>query len=204
MKVQTKAKAAASHVKESVNTAANTETKASSDHSVVYWTLFIHENWSLHLAATSRGLCYVGSPNRPVEELNAWVERRFPGSLLIQDDQQLLPYATELAEYFQGKRTSFSLSHDFRGTPFQLAVWNALCEIPYGQTQSYSDIAAYIQNPASVRAVGAAIGANPVMITVPCHRVIGKNGSLTGFRGGLDMKTKLLQLEGVSSERVKS
>jgi methylated-DNA-[protein]-cysteine S-methyltransferase len=74
-------------------------------------------------------------------------------------------------------------------------VWNALCEIPYGQTQSYSDIANYIAKPASVRAVGTAIGANPVLISVPCHRVIGKNGSLTGYRGGLDMKTKLLQLE---------
>jgi methylated-DNA-[protein]-cysteine S-methyltransferase len=100
-----------------------------------------------------------------------------------------------LTQYLQGKRKDFSLPFDYHGTTFQLAVWNALCKIPYGKTQSYSDFANYIQKPVSVRAVGTAIGANPILISVPCHRVIGKNGSLTGYRGGLEMKTKLLQLE---------
>lgn len=161
----------------------------------MYWTLFVHEEWSLYMAATSTGLCYVGSHNKPFEELSDWAKNRFPDSVLIQDDEKLQPYVTELTEYFQGERKSFTIPFDFYGTPFQLAVWNALCEIPYGQTQSYSYIANYIQKPAAVRAVGTAIGANPVLITVPCHRVIGKNGSLTGYRGGLNMKTQLLQLE---------
>ncbi|RXZ77651.1 methylated-DNA--[protein]-cysteine S-methyltransferase [Paenibacillaceae bacterium] len=82
-----------------------------------------------------------------------------------------------------------------RGTPFQKAVWKALCEIPYGQTRSYSDIAHQIQKSAAVRAVGTAIGTNPILITVTCHRVIGKNGSLTGYRGGMEMKMILLELE---------
>ena len=163
--------------------------------SPIYWTILTHENWNMHIAATTEGLCYVGSQNRLLDELTDWSAARFPGSMLIRDDAQLQPYADELLEYLQGSRKSFTMPFDFYGTPFQLAVWNALCTIPYGQTKSYSDIAEQIQKPAAVRAVGAAIGANPVLITVPCHRVIGKNGALTGYRGGIDMKTKLLQLE---------
>ena len=162
---------------------------------IMYWTLLVHGNWSMYVAATSKGLCYVGSHNKPFEELAEWAEARFPGSKLLQDDQKLHPYAEQLIDYLEGRRKAFTLPFDFRGTSFQLAVWHALCEIPYGETQSYSDIANHIRRPAAVRAVGAAIGANPVLITVPCHRVIGKNGSLTGYRGGLEMKTQLLQLE---------
>ncbi|WP_226001703.1 methylated-DNA--[protein]-cysteine S-methyltransferase [Paenibacillus sp. BJ-4] len=161
----------------------------------IYWSLLTHEDWNLYIAATSGGLCYVGSPNQPVAELISWAENRFPGSSLVEDVASLQPYAKELIEYLQGERTSFTIPFDFQGTEFQMAVWNALCNIPYGETQSYSDIAHAIQKPASVRAVGAAIGANPILITIPCHRVIGKNGALTGYRGGLDMKVKLLQLE---------
>lgn len=169
--------------------------KETKTNQVIYWTALVHEEWKIYIAATSKGLCYVGSQNKPMEELADWVANRFPNGVLVQDDAKTEPYATELIEYFQGKRKSFSIPFDFYGTPFQLAVWTALCAIPYGQTQSYSDIANQIKKPAAVRAVGAAIGANPVLISVPCHRVIGKNGSLTGYRGGLEMKTKLLQLE---------
>jgi methylated-DNA-[protein]-cysteine S-methyltransferase len=161
----------------------------------IYWSLLTHEDWKMYVAATAEGLCYVGSHNNPFMELTDWLSTRFPGSTLIQDDAKLQPYVTELIEYLLGERKSFTVPFDYQGTPFQVAVWKALCEIPYGQTKSYSDIANHIQNPASVRAVGAAIGANPILITVPCHRVIGKNGALTGYRGGLNMKTALLQLE---------
>ncbi|MGG2197923.1 methylated-DNA--[protein]-cysteine S-methyltransferase [Paenibacillus sp.] len=167
----------------------------SSLNSAIYWTLLTYEDWRLHVAATPEGLCYVGSPNQPFEAMADWICLRFPGRTLVQHDEELKPYGNELIEYLQGKRRSFSVLSDLRGTPFQVAVWNALGEIPYGQTVSYSDIATRIRKPASVRAVGGAIGANPVLITVPCHRVIGKNGALTGYRGGMDMKTKLLQLE---------
>lgn len=167
--------------------------------STVSWTLLVHEQWQMYLAATSEGLCYVGSQDKPFAELSAWVMSRFPNSMLVQDDEKLQPYAAELVEYLQGRRQRFTIPFDVHGTSFQVAVWNALREIPYGQTQSYSDIANHLQKPAAVRAVGAAIGANPVLITVPCHRVIGKNGALTGYRGGLDMKKQLLQLESESS-----
>lgn len=165
----------------------------------IYWTLLRQDHWNIYMAATSKGLCYIGSQNKSFEEMALWVHTRFPGGVLVQDDLEIKPYKEELVEYLQGVRTVFTVPFDFRGTQFQLAVWHALCEIPYGRTWSYSDIAAYIGRPGSVRAVGTAIGANPVLITVPCHRVIGKNGALTGYRGGLEMKTQLLQLEQVSS-----
>ena len=108
----------------------------------------------------------------------------------------LRPYADEVMEYLQGKRKEFAMPKDDRGTPFQKEVWRALEAIPYGHTATYSEIAHAIRKPAAVRAVGAAIGANPLLIVTPCHRVIGKNGTLTGYRGGLAMKSSLLELEG--------
>ncbi|MEH7107713.1 methylated-DNA--[protein]-cysteine S-methyltransferase [Bacillus sp. JJ1764] len=163
--------------------------------SAIYWTLLIYDHWKLYMAATEKGLCFISPQDRTFEELAAWAEKQFPEQPLVQEDEKMQPYVAELIEYLKGERTSFTMPLEFRGTPFQVAVWKALCEIPFGETRSYSDIAERIQKPAAVRAVGAAIGANPVLITVPCHRVIGKNGKLTGFRGGLDMKKQLLELE---------
>ncbi|WP_064202169.1 methylated-DNA--[protein]-cysteine S-methyltransferase [Brevibacillus brevis] len=169
----------------------------------VRWSILRHGDWSIYLAATASGLCYVGSVNQPFAELEAWVKKHRPHNALVQDDPWLKPFATELMEYLQGTREQFSMDCDLSGTPFQLAVWEALRQIPYGQTASYTDIANIIEKPAAVRAVGAAIGANPVLITVPCHRVVGKNGSLTGYRGGLPMKTTLLDLEKKANRGVK-
>ncbi|WP_234732116.1 methylated-DNA--[protein]-cysteine S-methyltransferase [Acidocella facilis] len=103
--------------------------------------------------------------------------------------------AAQLNEYFQGRRTIFDIPLDFVGTPFQLRVWTALTRIPFGETRSYGDIARAIGAPAAVRAVGAANGRNPVSIIAACHRVIGANGSLTGFAGGLEAKAYLLRHE---------
>ncbi|MGX8235120.1 methylated-DNA--[protein]-cysteine S-methyltransferase [Bacillus subtilis] len=161
----------------------------------LYWSLLMFKDWNFYIASTLKGLVFVGSQNTPIEELFEGAKKRFPGSLLVEDDDKLEPYAVEITQYLEGKRKNFTVPVEYAGTQFQLAVWNALCEIPYGQTKSYSDIANEINKPAAVRAVGAAIGANPVLITVPCHRVIGKNGSLTGYRGGFEMKTLLLDLE---------
>ncbi|PWW02905.1 methylated-DNA-[protein]-cysteine S-methyltransferase [Paenibacillus cellulosilyticus] len=166
-----------------------------SNRKILYWSLLSHEGWRVHIAAVDEGLCFVGSQEQTVEELTAWADRRMPGYEFMRDDEKLQPYADELIRYFKGGLEQFTSPLYYQGTPFQEAVWKALCEIPYGQTCSYSDIATRIQKPASVRAVGTAIGANPILITVPCHRVIGKNGSLSGYRGGIEMKTKLLELE---------
>jgi methylated-DNA-[protein]-cysteine S-methyltransferase len=105
----------------------------------------------------------------------------------------------ELKEYFERKRTSFSLALDPIGTAFQREVWEALSTIPYGETRTYTDIANQIGNAKAVRAVGAANGRNPISIVVPCHRVIGASGKLTGFAGGLEAKAALLSLEGVKN-----
>jgi len=161
----------------------------------VYWSKLSQEDWSIYLAATEQGLCYVGSQNKDFNELSKWITKHYKEYHLIQNDEILRPYITELTEYLHGQRQQFSLPIALEGTSFQKEVWSALGSIPYGQTCSYSDIANHIQKPSAVRAVGTAIGANPVLITVPCHRVIGKNGALTGYRGGLEMKTKLLELE---------
>ncbi len=101
----------------------------------------------------------------------------------------------ELDAYFAGRLTSFATPVEPAGTPFQQRVWRALCEIPYGTTTSYGHLARHIGAERAVRAVGAANGANPVAIVIPCHRVIGANGSLTGFGGGLPVKRALLDLE---------
>jgi methylated-DNA-[protein]-cysteine S-methyltransferase len=100
-----------------------------------------------------------------------------------------------LQEYFRGERRTFDLPLAPRGTEFQMDVWRALQRIPYGETRSYSGIAREIGRPAAVRAVGAANGANPIPIVIPCHRVVGSNGSLTGFGGGIETKRWLLALE---------
>jgi len=102
---------------------------------------------------------------------------------------------TQLVEYFAGERTQFDLPLAARGTDFQNRVWHALMSVQYAQVASYSDIANAIGNPKAVRAVGAANGKNPIAIVVPCHRIIGKNGTLTGYAGGLDKKQHLLALE---------
>lgn len=107
----------------------------------------------------------------------------------------ILKAEQELKEYFSGNRREFSVSVHPTGTEFQRNVWHALCDIPYGETRSYKDIAAAIGNPRACRAVGMANHHNPIMIFIPCHRVIGADGSLTGYAGGLDGKEALLELE---------
>ena len=115
----------------------------------------------------------------------------------IEDNSYPLLLETEhqLKEYFQGKRRSFSLELDLVGTTFQKHVWGALQGIPFGETRSYGQLAKLLGNPRATRAVGAANGRNPISIIVPCHRVIGFNGKLTGFAGGLAAKKQLLELE---------
>ncbi|MDF3199665.1 methylated-DNA--[protein]-cysteine S-methyltransferase [Pseudomonas sp. 1912-s] len=108
----------------------------------------------------------------------------------------------QLKEYFAGTRNRFELELDFAGTEFQKKVWQALLTIPFGETRSYSQIAAQIGNPKAVRAVGAANGRNPISIVAPCHRVIGASGGLTGFAGGLEAKQYLLALEDGDAAKV--
>ncbi|MBN3853412.1 MULTISPECIES: methylated-DNA--[protein]-cysteine S-methyltransferase [unclassified Paraburkholderia] len=128
-------------------------------------------------------------------------EKERPGRVRLgslqeaNDDPTLLEVERQLSEYFIGKRNTFDVRIDFIGSDFQKQVWNALLEIPYGETRTYAQIATRIGNPRAVRAVGAANGRNPVSIIAPCHRVIGSSGELTGFAGGLAAKERLLLIE---------
>jgi methylated-DNA-[protein]-cysteine S-methyltransferase len=123
--------------------------------------------------------------------------RRVRVSELVADQQHpvLAEAERQLGDYFAGKRKSFSIPLDIRGTRFQKDVWEALLAIPFGETRSYGQLAKQLGNSRATRAVGAAIGRNPVSVVVPCHRVIGSSGKLTGFGGGLEAKARLLSLE---------
>lgn len=120
---------------------------------------------------------------------------RGPDPQWQHSDAEFLPVKQQLDEYFAGERKIFDLKLAPKGTPFQRSVLAALQDIPYGETRSYGEIAVAIGNPKSVRAVGSANGNNPIALIIPCHRVIGSNGSLTGFGGGLETKRFLLEFE---------
>ncbi|MDM0111883.1 methylated-DNA--[protein]-cysteine S-methyltransferase [Variovorax sp. J22R133] len=144
------------------------------------------------LAATDLGLAGV------------WfdAQRHFPdttGWIGAPDHPVLREAASQLQAYFAGERDGFDMPLDLsHGTQFQQAVWNALLRIPHGNTTSYGQLSALVGNPAAVRAVGAAVGRNPISVVVPCHRVLGADGSLTGYAGGIERKARLLQLERAS------
>lgn len=141
------------------------------------------------LAASDRGLAglwFDGQQHQPDDS----------GWALAPDHPVLKKACTQLADWFAGRRSGFDLPLDLQtGTAFQQSVWQALLQIPRGATTSYGQLSAGIGRPAAVRAVGAAIGRNPISVIVPCHRVVGADGSLTGYAGGLQRKTALLQLE---------
>lgn len=162
---------------------------------MIYRSQIPFKHWLIHVAATDAGLCYVQFSTGDCLDLIHWAEVHRPRHHLAHDEAATLPYNQQLIRYLEGDLTSFTLPLDLIGTPFQRSVWEALTPIPFGQTRSYSQIAEAINRPSAIRAVGTAIGANPVLIAIPCHRVIGKNGALTGYRGGLEAKTELLQLE---------
>jgi methylated-DNA-[protein]-cysteine S-methyltransferase len=144
----------------------------------------------LLVAINARGLVHVDfvAGLRALPDMSGWQ----------QDGEALAPYLAEFDAYFAGRLQRFTLPLAARGTAFQQAVWQALCDIPYGETRSYGEIARVIGKPSASRAVGAANGRNPLSIIVPCHRVIGQNGSLTGYAGGLPIKQELLRLEGIA------
>jgi methylated-DNA-[protein]-cysteine S-methyltransferase len=133
-------------------------------------------------------------------ENNRPVELSFGKALkpLLAETPEEKLFGRELKEYFAGKRCTFSFEWVVQGTPFQKLVWDALTKIPYGQTRTYSEIAKELKRPQSQRAVGNAVGKNPLPILIPCHRVVRSNGSIGGFSGGASIKPKLLHLEGIS------
>lgn len=163
--------------------------------SKLYWTQMTHQDWKMYLVFTDEAIVYISSPNNSFDEVQQWTQDKFPKHELIFDDLFAEQYIKEITDYLNGKRNTFKIPTYLSGTNFQLAVWDALKKIPYGEIHTYTDVAEAISNPKAVRAVGAAIGANPLLMIVPCHRVIAKSGALTGFRAGLDVKERLIELE---------
>jgi len=147
------------------------------------------------VASTCRGLAYVALPHSSGRGMSGWLRRSAPGADLVEAYAPNRAAIGQLLEFLEGKRTQFDLALDLRGTPFQREVWTALLEIPYGETRSYQQIAQAVGRPNAVRAVGAANGANPLSLVVPCHRVIGADGRLAGYAGGTDVKARLLAME---------
>ncbi len=153
----------------------------------MYYCYFDTPIGELLLAGEGDALSMIGFPKGAM--------RRDPEPDWIYNEEPFESARTQLAEYFSGERKDFDLPLKLSGTEFQISVLEALQEIPYGDTTSYGAIAKQIGRPKAVRAVGAANGRNPIPIIVPCHRVIGSGGDLTGFGGGLDTKAALLRLE---------
>ena len=146
---------------------------------------------------TARGLARLTFPQEPATACRDWVARWAPDAPVVGTDARLADLADQLQAYFAGTGRTFAVPLDLRGTPFQVAVWERVYQVGYGETRSYAQIAAALGRPQAVRAVGRANGANPVPIIVPCHRIIGRDGRLVGYGGGLDLKRHLLELEGV-------
>jgi O-6-methylguanine DNA methyltransferase len=161
----------------------------------------VHTTWiespigGLRIASTKRGLAYLELPHASGRGLDGWLRHCMSEAECRDGFAPNQVAAKQIVEYLEGKRREFDLTIDLRGTEFQSAVWDALLEIPYGETRSYSEIAARVGKPNAVRAVGAANGANPVSLVVPCHRVIAADGKLGGYGGGLALKRRLLAME---------
>ncbi|MDB5679934.1 methylated-DNA--[protein]-cysteine S-methyltransferase [Sphingomonas bacterium] len=153
------------------------------------YTIFPSPVGALKLVASDKGLAAILWENDHEDRV------RLGDMTEDREHPVLVETAHQLGEYFAGTRTRFDLPLDFRGTDFQKSVWAALLTIPAGETRSYAQIAQQVGRPTAYRAVGAANGKNPISIIAPCHRVVGSDGSLTGFAGGLDGKKYLLDLE---------
>ena len=152
---------------------------------------------TLRLAATERGLCKIALGTESAESFDAWLVRHV-GQPAHHPASPLLRQASEQVQaYLQGQLHTFDLPLDLRGTLFQQSVWRAVALVAYGQTATYGQLAAQLGRSTAARAVGAANGANPLPLIVPCHRIIGSDGTLCGYGGGLALKARLLRLEGV-------
>lgn len=151
----------------------------------------------LELYSSEAGLVALGLGTGSRPKLERWLARFYDGETIYPAEQGHELYRRQLQEYFDGRRLIFELPLDLRGSSFQKVVWNAVAAIPFGRTASYGQIAQLIGRPGASRAVGAANGQNPLPIVIPCHRVIGADGSLTGYSSGLPIKRQLLALEGL-------
>jgi O-6-methylguanine DNA methyltransferase len=150
----------------------------------------------LRVVCSDKGLAYLELPHQNGRGLAGWMKTRAPEAKLLDRRASNDGVIDQILEYTEGRRRVFEIDLDLRATPFQLAVYKHVAKIGYGRTLAYADIAEALGQPKAVRAVGAANGANPIPIVIPCHRVIARGGALQGYAGGLELKARLLVMEG--------
>lgn len=150
---------------------------------------------TIRIASSERGLSYVGFPVSNGRGFMGWLQLYAPGSKARPDLDANREFSKQLLEFIGGERQAFELPLDLRATEFQQQVFKIVCEIPYGETLSYAEVAARAGVPKASRAIGAALGANPLPLVIPCHRVVGSGGKLQGYAGGLSVKARLLAAE---------
>ncbi len=156
----------------------------------LYGSTVSWEGWTFQVLSSPHGLRWIELHPTPFNELGSRL-----GARILPDDAPNERVLHQLHDYLRGERRDIEIPLDLRGTAFQQRVWDELQDIPYGRTITYSEVADQIGRPRALRAVGQAVGANPVPIVIPCHRVVGKGGRLVGFGGGLPLKERLLNLE---------
>lgn len=164
-----------------------------------YYGIFDSSLGVVCIASTEKGICKIALPEESPEDFLGWLGAHFGPQNVIEDKGKNEGVLAELESYLAGELREFERPLDLRGTEFQMKVWRELRAIPYGTICSYRQVAERIGHPRAYRAVGTANRANPIPIIVPCHRVIGRDGSLRGYGGGLAMKERLLRLEGAIS-----
>ncbi len=163
---------------------------------MVYCTSFESKIGLIYVASTEKGVCKVSVPRQTKRDFFRWLRDNFDDSEVADNKSRNRDVIDQLARYFNGKLAKFTVNIDLIGTPFQVRVWRELCKIPYGTTISYKQLAKRLGTSRGFQAVGRANAANPVAIIVPCHRVLGTDGSLVGYASGVKTKEFLLKLEG--------
>ncbi|GLO68382.1 MULTISPECIES: methylated-DNA--[protein]-cysteine S-methyltransferase [Oceanobacillus] len=160
----------------------------------IFWSYWNHNRKRGIIACTENELIYVGSSNETYNAFHEWAVRSKYKNI-IQKDSKLKLYKEQLSEYFDGERTKFTTNLGIYGTSFEVEVWKTLLTITYGTTLSYKSVSEILGKPKAYRAVASAIAKNPLLIFIPCHRVVTQSGASTGYRGGVDFKLDLLELE---------
>ena len=147
------------------------------------------------MVKSDRGVCFIGLPGSTLSRAKDWGARHFPGETWTHAPGRFEGERREIQAYSQGLRREFSFALDHRNTHFALRVLEAVSRVPFGRTDTYQSIARQVGRSGAARAVGRAVATNPLPVVIPCHRVVGTDGSLTGYGGGLDLKRALLQME---------
>lgn len=162
----------------------------------VYCTSFDSRIGHIYIASTERGLCKINIPKETKKDFFGWLEKHFDLDTIVENKSRNKEYIDQLNRYLNGKLVEFTIPIDLIGTPFQIRVWKALSKIPYGCTITYKQLAKRVGVSKAFQAVGKANGMNPLPIVIPCHRVIGSDGSLIGYASGVKTKEFLLRHEG--------